>query len=61
MDRMKEWLLTTSKDQAVHFHSFDEKGKLTQSQHQLVCRNHVEEVISPISLHALDNQVLTGH
>jgi hypothetical protein len=33
------------------------------SNHQLVCRNHVEEVVSPVCLRALSEQkqVLTGH
>ena len=67
MDSMKyqnsEILLTTCKDQPVHLRSIDADGKSTLLNQQLVCRNHVEEVISPISMKALPNStcVATGH
>ena len=56
-------LLTTCKDQPVHLRRIGADGTTTLLAQQLVCRNNVEEVISPITMKALPNStyVATGH
>ena len=56
----QEYLFTTSKDQPVHMRQASENYAIKTS---FLCKNQVEEVISPISLRAnqLNKMLVTGH
>ena len=55
----KEWLFSTSKDQPVHLTEVS-TGKVHT---QYLCRNHVEEIITPIALKVIPETqtLITGH
>ena len=56
-------ILSTCKDQPVHLRRLNvEKGSLNVLNHHLLCKNHVEEIISPICVKGLaGKRVVTGH